>query len=350
MSALDALSHFLDSQPELGSTGNVLFLRAQATESVKRFEGRLTCEQTWKPRADALRAAGLVSVKAVSGTYDLVLILPERQRETILADIARAYDLLAENGTLVVALHNDWGAKRTEQQLANVAGEVHTLSKHHSRVFWTTKAAPWKTDELAAWRDAAGLRRAIEGRFWSCPGLFNWDTIDNGSRLLAEQLPATLSGAVADLGCGWGYLSDHLLRHCPNIRSLDAYDADANALEAARRNLGLVPTPIKARLHWQDVTAGLGSATYDVIVMNPPFHDGRDAQHQLGLKFITAAALALRGTGDLWLVANKHLPYEKLMTELFEHARTVAESHGFKVLHGTKPRAVVQMQRRKASR
>jgi 16S rRNA (guanine1207-N2)-methyltransferase len=247
----------------------------------------------------------------------------------------------------VVALHNDWGAKRTEQQLAEICGGVETVSKHHSRVFWTTKTKPWKADKLAVWRDAAALRRILDGRFWTCPGLFHWDEIDAGSRLLTEHLPVTLSGAVADLGCSWGFLSDHLLRSCPNLRSLDCYEADSIALECARRNLGLVPCPIRPRLHWTDVTAGLGKTLYDVIVMNPPFHDGRDADPMLGLKFITTAAMSLRSNGDLWLVANKHLPYENLMAETFEFSTKVIESGGFKILHGARPKAVAQMHRRK---
>lgn len=350
MHALDALAFVLENQPQLGQTGRVLFLHAQPHAMLARFEGRLTCEQTWKPRAVALTAAGLSVTKDTTGTFETILLLPERQRDTILADIAKAHDLLADGGTLIVALHNDWGAKRTEQQLAEVCGSVETVSKHHSRVFWATKTKPWKSDKLNTWREGAALRRILDGRFWSCPGLFHWDEIDAGSKLLTQQLPATLSGAAADLGCSWGYLSDHLLRHCPNLRSLDCYEADSTALECARRNLGLVPTHIRPRLHWSDVTAGLGKTMYDVIVMNPPFHDGRDADPLLGLKFITAAATSLRSTGDLWLVANKHLPYENLMSEAFEHSSKVIEANGFKVLHGVKPKAVVQMQRRRERR
>ncbi|HYF37472.1 MAG TPA: methyltransferase, partial [Prosthecobacter sp.] len=100
----------------------------------------------------------------------------------------------------------------------------------------------------------------------------------------------------------------------------------------------------------QDVTAGLGDARYDAIVMNPPFHDGREAQHGLGLKFITAAAVGLRSDGNLWLVANKHLPYENLMKELFEDSRTLGEGRGFKVLQGSRPNAALHRQRRPARR
>jgi 16S rRNA (guanine1207-N2)-methyltransferase len=344
--ALDALSFVLETQPELGQTGRVLFLHAQPGELLARFADRLTCEQTWKPRAVALDAAGLKPTREITGTFETILLLPERQRDTILADIAKAHDLLADGGTLIVALHNDWGAKRTEQQLAEICGGVQSVSKHHSRVFWATKNKPWKTDKLDAWREGAALRRILDGRFWSCPGLFHWDEIDAGSKLLTEQLPATLSGSAADLGCSWGFLSDHLLRSCPNLRSLDCYEADSIGLECARRNLGLVPSHVRPRLHWSDVTAGLGKACYDVIVMNPPFHDGRDADPMLGLKFIAAAARGLRSTGDLWLVANKHLPYENAMSEAFETSRLVIEAHGFKVLHGSRPKAIMQMHRR----
>jgi len=347
MHALDALSYILETQPELGESGSVLFLRAQPSPALARFAGRLTCEQTWKPRSVALENAELNPQREVSGVFDTVLLLPDRQRETVLADVARAYDHLADGGTLIVALHNDWGAKRTEQALAEVCGGVQTVSKHHSRVFWTTKTQPWKTDQLTAWKEAAAMRRVIDGRFWSAPGLFHWDEIDAGSKLLTEHLPVNLSGAIADLGCSWGFLSDYMLRHCPNLRTLDCYEADAVGLECARRNLGLVPTHVRPRLHWRDVTAGLGKALYDTIVMNPPFHDGRDADPMLGLKFITSAASGLRTGGDLWLVANKHLPYENLMGETFEHVSKVIESGGFKVLHGSKPKAVVQMQRKR---
>lgn len=342
MHALDALSYVLENQPELGAEGRVLFLRAQPCAALERFQGRLTCEQPWKPRAVALEAAGLNVSRDNTGTFQTVLLLPERQRETIFGDIARAFELLAEGGTLVVALHNDWGAKRTEQQLAEIAGEVETVSKHHSRVFWATKTTTWDAAKLSAWKEAAAMRRVLDGRFWSVPGLFHWDEIDDGSRLLTEHLPKNLSGAAADLGAGWGYLSDHLLRTCPNIRSLDCYEADGAALECIRRNLGNTPTAIRPKLHWTDVTTGLGAGKFDVIIMNPPFHDGRDADPLLGIKFITIAASSMRNGGELWLVANKHLPYENMMKECFETARTVIEQGSFKVLHGTHPKAHVQ--------
>ena len=342
MHALDALSYVLEHQPEIGAEGRVLFLRAQVSPILERYQGRLTCEQPWKPRAVALEAAGYTVSRDNTGSYQTILLMPERQRDTILGDIARAHELLEDGGTLIVALHNDWGAKRTEQLLAEIAGEVKTVSKHHSRVFWAVKNKPWDATKLAEWKEAASMRRILEGRFWSVPGLFHWDEIDDGSRLLTEHLPKNLSGAAADLGAGWGYLSDFILRHCPNLRSLDCFEADGAAMECLRRNMGNVPTHIRPRIVWSDVPSGIGSTKYDVIVMNPPFHDGRDADPLLGIKFITIAAASLRTGGELWLVANKHLPYENMMNDCFETARTVIEKGSFKVLHGVHPQPHVQ--------
>lgn len=352
MHALTALFYALETQPEIpvATAARILFLRAQAHPGLEVLKERITCEQTWKPHAAGLENMGVRHTREVDGKFDLILLLPDRQRESIMADFAQAHERLAEGGTLVVALHNDWGAKRMEQQLAEVTGTVQTLSKNHSRVFWTTKTAEWNTEVLAQWKANGAMRRILEGRFWSQPGLFNWDQIDEGSALLIEHLPHSLSGNVADLGSSWGFLSDHVLRQCPNLRSLDMYEADARALECARRNTGLIPVPVRPRIFWKDVTQGVGNACYDSIVMNPPFHDGRETNAMLGLKFITVAAQALRTTGHLWLVANKHLPYENLMKEAFEHHRTVAETRSFKVLHGSHPTLVTRQVRKKARR
>ncbi|WP_395719568.1 class I SAM-dependent methyltransferase [Prosthecobacter sp.] len=338
--SLDALIYALDVNPEIGAEGRVLFLRAREHPALDHFTGRLTCQQSWKPHADELEAAGRRVEREVNGKYDLVMLLPDPQRDLMVADLARGHDHLAPGGILLVSQHNDAGGKRCQQHLVEAAGEVQAMSKHHSRVFWAIKdeTKPWKAELLEQWRQGAAMRRVLDGKFWSRPGLFSWNRIDEGSALLVKHLPATLKGNVADLGCGWGYLSDHLLRNCHDIDTLDIYDADSDCFECIRRNLGVIPTRIKAKPHWQDVTAGIGSTRFDVIVMNPPFHEGKHADALIGLKFIATAAQALRTNGELWLVANRQLPYENLLNETFAHVEKIDENGAFKVIHATRPK------------
>lgn len=349
--AIDALIHALDVNPEIGEEGRVLFLRAREHPALEHFAGRLVCQQNWKPHAAELEAAGYRVEREVNGLFNLVLVLPDPQRDLMVGDLARAYDHVAPGGTVMVAQHNDAGAKRCQQLFTELAGEAQAMSKHHSRVFWAVKnpEKPWNEALLVQWRKDTVMRRILDGRFWSRPGLFSWNRIDEGSALLVQHLPTSLAGNVADLGCGWGFLSDHILRHCHDIDTLDIYDADADCFECIRRNLGLVPTRLKPRPHWHDVTAGIGSAKFDVIVMNPPFHEGKHADPLIGLKFIAAAAQALRKDGQLWLVANRQLPYENLLEETFAKVEKVVETGGFKVIHAFHPtvKPVYEHRRRK---
>jgi 16S rRNA (guanine1207-N2)-methyltransferase len=84
--------------------------------------------------------------------------------------------------------------------------------------------------------------------------------------------------------------------------------------------------------------------------MNPPFHDGKTTDPTIGLRFIGSAATGLKPGGHLWLVANRQLPYERALTELFTESRLVDERNGFKVLHAVGPKVAAQSFKRGRSR
>lgn len=86
--------------------------------------------------------------------------------------------------------------------------------------------------------------------------------------------------------------------------------------------------------HWHDVTKGLPEC-YDVVIMNPPFHIGRDQKAELGLSFLTAASRGLRRGGRLFLVANRRLPYESHLDSLGLRWRNAGENPTYKLLFAT---------------
>ena len=158
--------------------------------------------------------------------------------------------------------------------------------------------------------------------------------VDAASKLLAAHLPADLKGRVGDFGAGWGYLALQVLARCPNIASIDLYEADARALALARQNLADADKPVHG--HWHDVANGVDQR-FDTIVCNPPFHAlGRGERPDIGRTFIAAAANALNSGGALWLVANRHLPYESALAEGFAAVRIVAQQSGFKIVCAVK--------------
>lgn len=300
----------------------------------------LVCVQTFRPQVDALQRSGIEVGAEIESQrrFDLVMLLPPRQREAARALYARALDHLQPGGIVLAAQSNSEGAKSSEDDLTRLLGLLQVLSKNKCRVFWSGPQSPPDRDLQSAWR-AFDAPRPLKGSdFLSRPGVFAWDRIDTASRLLAEHLPGDLQGEAADLGAGWGYLSIELLRRCPGVRALDLFEADARALDLARRNLATVESTRRLGFHWHDVTRGL-PAQYDVIVCNPPFHAQQaGARPDIGRAFITSAARALRPGGRLWLVANRHLPYEAALGEGFGTVRIHAQQDGFKIIEAVAAR------------
>ena len=176
-----------------------------------------------------------------------------------------------------------------------------------------------------------------DGGFWTAPGVFSADAVDPASELLAQALPDKLGKQVGDLGAGWGYLSAHVLTRA-TVEAVHLVEADHMALECARRNV----TDPRAVFHWADATTWSAPVRLDGIVMNPPFHTGRAADPALGQAFVQAAAARLGPQGALWMVANRHLPYEQTLQAAFAHVVEIGGDSRFKLFHATRPKRLTR--------
>lgn len=242
--------------------------------------------------------------------------------------LAQALRALKPGGRLDVMGLKDKGGSRLKKELQAFGLEVNESAKaHHRRCVVIRPETVTGLDEAIA----AGAPRRVDGLdAWSQPGVFAWDRIDTGSLLLAEHLPA-LKGAGADLGCGYGALATVVLRS-PAVTALKLVDLDRRAVEAARRNV----EDARASFDWADVRTLDANGDLDFVVMNPPFHDGGAEDRALGQGFIRQAAAMLKRGGVLWMVANRHLPYESELKAAFKRVTPLQEGGGYKLFEAVK--------------
>ncbi len=261
---------------------------------------------------------------AAPGSYaSIVMQAPPGTLERRYA-MAQALIALTPDAQFTVTAPKDKGGLRIAKELAAFGCTVSESSKSHHRICATRRPVTL-TDGLDALKDGA-LRLVEPLGLWSQPGVFSWDRIDPGSDLLAARIPP-LQGRGADLGCGVGYLALRVLQ-APSVERLDLIDFDRRALDAAQRN---VIDP-RAHFQWADATASLADfQALDFVVMNPPFHSAATEDKALGQAFIRAAAKLLRRGGVCWLVANRHLPYEAVLSAQFKSVRLDHEAAGYKV-------------------
>ncbi len=311
--------------------GRVLFLGAgPGLRLPDDFAVDLTLVQPFRPPFRALEAAGFAVFPQAEGMgYDAAFILCDRHRRRNEAWIADALARVKAGGLVLVAGSKVNGMDSLRRKLAGMVPLAGSLAKYHGIAFWFPRAA-----EMAAVAGALapGALPLVDGRFRTAPGMFSPDHADPGSRLLVAHLPDDISGDVADFGAGWGYLAAELLSRSDAVSRIDLYEADFEALEAARGNLAAVRSGAKTGFFWSDLLSEPVERRYDFIVMNPPFHTGRAAEPAIGQGMILAAARALKPGGRLYLVANRQLPYEQLLAREFRQSGETVRDARYKVL------------------
>ncbi|MDY6858148.1 MAG: class I SAM-dependent methyltransferase [Pseudomonadota bacterium] len=310
----------------LPGEGAIAVFRPRADADLSALpKDRVHIIQGFRPDHDAWAARGYRCSATAEGPYAAALVCVPRAKAEARALVAEAVALTGGGPVLVDGQKTD-GVDSLFRDCRKRADVGAPLSMAHGKLFRLTADA----GAFADWAPD-GPTRLAEG-FCTAPGVFSADGVDRGSAMLAAALPARLKGRVADLGAGWGYLSAQALTR-PDITEIHLIEAEHAALACAKANI----TDPRARFHWADATQFRPEALFDVVISNPPFHTSRTAEPALGVAFLAAAARMLTPAGQLWVVANRHLPYERSLETLFRDVEEVAGDTAFKVLHAARP-------------
>jgi 16S rRNA (guanine1207-N2)-methyltransferase len=309
----------------LPATGMIAVLRPRIGDDLSSLpKDRLTVVTGFRPDYDAFARQGYTMASTAIGPFAAAIVCLPRAKADAHAVLADAANMVPNGGIIIVDGQKTDGVDSVYKELRGLVPVSEALAKAHGKIF-SFHAGP----ELSAWR--AEPKTLAEG-FITRPGVFSADGPDRGSALLAVALPAKLPSRVVDLGAGWGYLSRSILAR-EGVTSLDLVEAEDAALSCARLNI----TDARAAFHWADATTFRPAQPVGAVVCNPPFHTTRDADPALGVSFLVAAHRMLTPSGTLYLVANRHLPYDRILATLFREVEVIGGDGAFKLTRAAFP-------------
>lgn len=308
----------------LPPAGGILVLRPRAGDDLSPLpRDRVVVRSGFRPDFDHFQKMGYATEG--DGPFAAAVVCLPRARAAALALLAEGLAALPPGAPLLLDGQKTDGIEAIIKACRTAGltmGEV--LSKAHGKAVVLIAAAPPQ--------DWFARRQQVADLFTTGPFCFSADGPDRGSVLLAAALPARLPARVADLGGGWGYLS-HAILSREGVVELDVVEAEAEALACAALNI----RDPRARLQWADATSFKPSKLWDAVVMNPPFHTGRSPDPALGEAFIRAAHRYLTPSGSLWLVANRHLPYDRSLSALFRQVEEIGGDAAFRLTRAALP-------------
>ncbi len=279
--------------------------------------------------------------------FDLLLYRVSKEKAIVHHVINQAAQVLSGSGTLVLAGGKNEGIKtyvdkaakylNTEKQLEKISKDdwIAELSNQY-------QAAPALDDknyqQLNSIAEVNGLTLI------SKPGVFGWNKVDLGSAFLLEQMPEFMkrlnlskdqaTQSVIDLGCGYGFLLSSMAAF--GFQTLVGTDNNAAAITAAKATLAA--NELEGEIIAADCAEGIDQK-FDVVVCNPPFHQGFSVEGELTDRFLASARRLLTSGGAAIFVVNAFIPIESKAKQYFKKVDELANNKKFKVIRlaGKKP-------------
>jgi len=310
------------------------------------------------PVESLMTVPGAAALTAMTNRYDIHADLQSKGVTTLLSDfdfsqlgefpsivyrvskeklvahhcINQALRHLSHDGVLTIIGGKQDGLKSIAKNTAKTYGLKNNTRKVGNSYLANFNRPVSLTDKQLLPDNDYGQLRQVQHKnvtFYSKPGVFGWEKIDRGSELLTTVLPTIQRymksvNSVLDLGCGWGYLM--LATKEWDVETRCATDNNVAAIDAAQRNFaghGLTVDCVA------DDCAGNIRGRFDMILCNPPFHQGFAVSDTLTEKFLAAASRLSRRSTRAIFVVNQFVPLEKHAGKYFSQCRLLLAEDGF---------------------
>ncbi|MHB8628302.1 MAG: methyltransferase [Aggregatilineales bacterium] len=313
----------------VGRTASDVAVYAASAGALAHVQGQIAARHT----SNVNVSDGVFPGESTFGTFDVALLPLPKGRDYARALIWSARRALRPDGKLYIAGPGDGGIKSALADAAVLFGGAVTLTtRKRCRIGVAKQPSTFPEAYPAEWgTDATYMQQFTIANLpiWSMPGVFSWQGLDDGTAFLLDNLSIVPGERVLDVGCGYGVIGlTAAVRGAGEVTLTDDSLLAAGCAHASVESARCANVTIVAG----DLFDGLErKQKFDLIVSNPPFHQGLEADTNVARRLIRESGAWLAQGGRLIIVGNVFLRYDRLIRESFPHVRTVAENTRYAV-------------------
>lgn len=268
--------------------------------------------------------------------FDGILIFLQKSKPLMDFWLEMALTELVEGGRVWLVGENSEGIKSWKKRLTRTFSEVKSLDNARHCVLFEA-LEPIQTNPEFKMEEHFSEFHINQGNqtlsVHSLPGVFSHGRLDTGTRVLLDTFDHLPEGKVLDFGCGAGVISA-CIAGLPGERSLTLVDCDALALTSSRKTMN------SSAIEDYEILASNGLAevegVYDLILSNPPFHQGVKTHYEVTGQFLSQSFQHLKKGGELRIVANSFLRYPPIIKAAFGNCETLLIRDGFSIYRAIK--------------
>ncbi|MBC7387421.1 MAG: methyltransferase [Cryobacterium sp.] len=290
-------------------------------------------------KAADLNSAGKVlpfsDLARLSGHYDVVLVKIPKSMAFFEEILRRLSHHLSPGAKIISGYAVKHQANSSFDLLAKFIGPTTTsLAKKKARlIFCQFEKTP------ASLAPAPDVK--IEGfkkPFQNLANVFSRDKLDIGTRFFLDHLPDETPEAVLDIGCGNGIVGIAAKLKWPKARVIFTDDSWM-AVESARLNFARYfpgEGQASSEFHWTNGFEAGAANSVDLVLCNPPFHQGSTIGDFIASQMFRDAHQALEPGGRIRVIGNSHLKIGDQLRRTFRNVAGVAKNHKFTIFDSLK--------------
>lgn len=174
----------------------------------------------------------------------------------------------------------------------------------------------------------------FEKVFINHSNLFSREKLDIGTRFFLEHIPRGEFNSILDLGCANGIIGIKAKEQNPKAQihySDESFMAILSAKENYQNHFSAEPS-----LHWTNCYEDGAKNSLDLVLCNPPFHQGTTVGDFIATQMFKDSFSALKKGGFIRVIGNSHLGYQVKLKQIFGNSKIVATNNKFMIIDAHK--------------